>query len=139
MKRLLILTVFTLACFTLCAYVYWGHVCACPKDPDEHFAVWNPFRDFGPERAADRFFHELSTAQCQPKDEVLCRRTLARQGLIKDWDLSTRRTEGGTVRLTYYVSYAGRDGDPWPEYVEVERASDGWRIVGFSGAEWPEF
>jgi hypothetical protein len=133
MKRLLILTVITLAGIPLSAYVYWGHVCACPKEPGEHFEVWNPFRDFGPEAAVDRFFHELSTPQCQPKDEVLCRKTLANRGLINDWDLSTRRTEGGTVHLTYYVSYAGRY--PWPEYVEVERTSDGWAIVRYSGAE----
>ncbi len=136
MKRFLMFLGMMLASFPLSAFFYWSTTCACEKTPGAHFEAWNPLRDRGPEHAADRFFEELSTGQCQPSDEVFCLPALKR-GRVIAWALSTRETKAGVANLVYNIEYEGRDSRPALVGMELE-STDGasWRILRYTASEW---
>lgn len=128
LKRLLFILTTVLIGIPLSAYFYWSTTCACEKDPGEHFAPWNPFRDREPEREAEKLFQGLSLGKCD--DETLCGKAI-KHGRVRDWSLSVRKVEGNRALLAYHVDYEDAKNDI-PVFVDVRRSGNGWKITQYS-------
>lgn len=129
LRRLLFIVSTVLVGIPLSAYFYWSTTCACEKDPGEHFALWNPFRDRAPEREAEMLFQGLSAGKCE--DESLCGKAL-KHGRVKDWSLDTRKIEGNRALLGYQIDYGNLRNSPALVLVDVRRIGAHWKIVEYN-------
>lgn len=129
LKRLLFIVPTVSICISLGAYFYWATTCACEKDPAEHLAPLNPFRDRAPEREAEALFQGLSAGKCL--DESFCGKAVKR-GRVKDWTLSARKIEGDRVLLGYHIDYDNSRKVLASVLVDVRRIGTSWKVAEYS-------
>lgn len=127
--RLLFIVSTVLVSVPLGAYFYWSTTCACEKDPGEHFAPLNPFRDRAPEREAEKLLQGLSAGKCE--DENLCGKAL-KHGRVKDWSLDMRKIEGNRALLGYQIDYSNPKNGPALVLVDIRRIGAHWKIAEYN-------
>lgn len=94
--------------------------------------LWNPFRDRGPEQAAESFLAGLRQNTCTA-DPALCKSALASRK-IADWKLGYREDAGARVTLYYRLT---RLGSPTAEALSGQGAitvapqGAGWVVTGY--------
>lgn len=100
------------------------------------FAIFNPFRDQGPERGAETFLEVIKAGQCEqalsllPKhNQETCERE--KESPLMAWRLSNRTDQPERVRMYYRVNretYEGYQGQLW---VTLEKHGEDWKVVQY--------
>lgn len=113
-----------------------------PLLPGNLVFIQNPFRDRGPERAADRFFNDLklnefSTAFqfLESSPEILSETiVLESEFRIVSWTLNQRSDSMHQATLEFWVDRghaAGGETHMSPVWLELKQTQDGWLVVDY--------
>jgi hypothetical protein len=104
--------------------------CECDDPVDgARFALWNPLRDRGAERAGEAVLRAMQSGACKgwPNAADLC----APEGRFKilGWNLTGRTQQSGSVTLRYWVLRKERDQSDFgdPVWVTVTREGGAWK------------
>lgn len=110
--------------------------CDCGEDPldGERMALWNPFRDHGPEIAAQQMLRAVQSGNCQsiPAMREYCERE--NRFKIVSWKLTGRSSDGTGSNLRFWVirTYQHRETFGDPIWIEIERDPPAWKVTSVS-------
>jgi hypothetical protein len=142
-----VLIVFTVLLIVVAVYLYsvretpvvYRHVERGGPVDEPAFAIFNPFRNRGPERQAEAFLRLLKEGHCEQALSVLpvkqeylqelCQRE-AKSPLL-GWRLTNRSDEGNKVRMYYWVKRKGYNGYQGQLWINLEKRGEDWRATEY--------
>lgn len=133
---------FALAFICCAAWIGWRYLetksmaCECEDPVDsERFSQVNPFRDRGPERAADEFFREVQSGKCREFTGSVPYCERESRFKIVSWNPTGRVSYAdGSVGMRYWVLRTEGQKDSFgdPVWVDVQRSGESWKVDGIS-------
>ena len=132
-RKIILRTVLFISLVILCfaAWIGWRYIdttssaCDCGDPVDgARFALFNPFRDKAPEKAALTVVTALQTGRCQVMSPT---RTYCPEKFPRfSWKLTGRTVEGDTAFLRYWLNM---DGKTAPLRVTLRKQGGYWNEV----------